>query len=677
MKARSGVLAALAITLAPIACGSRSALEIRSALEDTAVDVSRFDAPTIDVSTIDTSVADVPIADIPAADVSRVDVPVATDTPPPPDGCTVPRPVAIWRAEGDTRDSAGMHHATAQGTLAYGPGRVGSAFVVDGAGALAFVPANRDFALPVALTVSAWVAPDRDTTTFAPIVSRWDDVGAERRGYALTVTANLAARWDVSHDSTFAPIVPTDGVAASPNNAVLVARNTVPIGRFTHVAGTFDGARALAQLWIDGVLTRTVDTPFRTLFDPREPVLIGAGELGGSLRSHFTGRLDEVAIFGQALSAEHIRALAAGAWRGARAGGLRGLRRCPNTPFDPRVVEEAGMYAAKPGRYATTVPPLDRTAWPRAHQTLGSRLAAISFAGVIAIGGGSWTAPGPQIALAQRSRPSARLPARSPCADPVVFADPAVEESLRATLRRPTGPIHAADLVGPASLHVLGRGRPTLEDVRCLPDLTEIQFAFLEQEHFRSGDQHIRANRLAQSAMDLAPVAGRTRLRVLRVANVQVTNLAPISSLTALTMLDLPRTALGEEFMTANSDGAHGLPGRHAISDLSALARLTNLIELRITHGHIGSVSALSAMTALTTLDLGYNDIVDARPIAALRGLIDVDLSHNGIVDLAPLSGLPALRRLWIRGNPLNCAAQAATIAALRGRGVAVDSECP
>ena len=74
----------------------------------------------------------------------------------------------------------------------------------------------------------------------------------------------------------------------------------------------------------------------------------------------------------------------------------------------------------------------------------------------------------------------------------------------------------------------------------------------------------------------------------------------------------------------------------HKISDLSPLAKLTNLTELY----------------------LSYNQISDLSPLAQLTNLNFLFLESNRISDLSPLSPLDNLTWLFVGGNPIknkNC----------------------
>ena len=90
------------------------------------------------------------------------------------------------------------------------------------------------------------------------------------------------------------------------------------------------------------------------------------------------------------------------------------------------------------------------------------------------------------------------------------------------------------------------------------------------------------------------------------------------------------------------------------ISDISALAGLTNLTALRLDRNSISDISALSSLTHLTELRLDRNSITDLSPLVANTGLGSGD-------------------EVDVRGNPLSYLSIHTHIPALQSRGVTVD----
>lgn len=112
------------------------------------------------------------------------------------------------------------------------------------------------------------------------------------------------------------------------------------------------------------------------------------------------------------------------------------------------------------------------------------------------------------------------------------------------------------------------------------------------------------------------------------------------------------------------------------VADISALANLRDLEDLRIAgtnvrslaplcglhrlqrlYAHFNKVtsidSALSGKPLLETLFLNYNDIISISPLVGLDSLRDLCLDDNDLTDLHCLSPLPHLKTLSLAGNKI------------------------
>lgn len=278
------------------ACGSRTGLHAPGSAPVAAVDVAPVDAAA-EVATVDV------VGDETVAPDAALDAP-----------CRRAAPRAWWRAEGDARDAQGASDGVVVGVVGSAAGRVGAGFSLPGGGAHVRVVPTDALRITGSITVSAWVAyePGGDGSPFAPVVSRWNDLGVDRRGYFLAVLPDGRARWDVSTDGRFASMVPTTGSEVSASNAALLSAARVPAGRFTHLAATFDAATGAVALWVDGTREASLVAPFRSIYDTPEPVLLGAGDLGSARRSFARGALDEVEVYAEVLDGADIAELAAG-----------------------------------------------------------------------------------------------------------------------------------------------------------------------------------------------------------------------------------------------------------------------------------------------------------------------------------------------------------------------------
>ena len=96
----------------------------------------------------------------------------------------------------------------------------------------------------------------------------------------------------------------------------------------------------------------------------------------------------------------------------------------------------------------------------------------------------------------------------------------------------------------------------------------------------------------------------------------------------------------------------------NSISDIGALANLTNLTELNLSGNSITSIGgALANLTNLQTLDLSGNSISDIGALANLTNLQTLNLSGNGIISigaLASLTNLQTLKTLNLSSNNIS-----------------------
>lgn|GEM_PF-3261831 len=111
------------------------------------------------------------------------------------------------------------------------------------------------------------------------------------------------------------------------------------------------------------------------------------------------------------------------------------------------------------------------------------------------------------------------------------------------------------------------------------------------------------------------------------------------------------------------------------ISNIDALAELTNLTDLMLVYQDVERIDAVASMPHLQYLDLqfnkvsdlsplsghqelsilfaGYCKIVDLTPLASCPNLRLLSLNNNSITDLEPLSNLTNLTYLSLEGNPV------------------------
>ena len=106
------------------------------------------------------------------------------------------------------------------------------------------------------------------------------------------------------------------------------------------------------------------------------------------------------------------------------------------------------------------------------------------------------------------------------------------------------------------------------------------------------------------------------------------------------------------------------------LTDISALAGLTGVVELDLRDNAITDLSPLAGLTQLRALDLAGNRIADLWPLAGLAALEQLDLSDNRVADIATLAGLAAAaRQPGLERGPAGAAGEPALAVARPGHG--------
>lgn len=163
------------------------------------------------------------------------------------------------------------------------PGIVGSG--IDCEGGVVVVPDDPRLSVEKSLTIDCWVHTDTAGQNNAWIINRVLG-GGEATGYRLGL---LKGR-------------PCFEVPQTAWSHHLTGPEPLPLGRWVHLAGTFDGRTM--RLYVDGAEVAALDRPGPV--HPSHFDLMIGGFAPGS-RAHFRGTVDEVRLFSRALSADEVR----------------------------------------------------------------------------------------------------------------------------------------------------------------------------------------------------------------------------------------------------------------------------------------------------------------------------------------------------------------------------------
>jgi len=118
-----------------------------------------------------------------------------------------------------------------------------------------------------------------------------------------------------------------------------------------------------------------------------------------------------------------------------------------------------------------------------------------------------------------------------------------------------------------------------------------------------------------------------TNLRVLDLCLLEVRDLTPLAYLVNLTDL---------RFL------------ENPVRDLAPLATMVNLKRLQLTNTQVDDLTPLASLTKLELLGLRGTQVIDLTPLASLVNLTDLNLWRTQVVNVTPLAKLSKLKELWL-----------------------------
>jgi VCBS repeat-containing protein len=203
-------------------------------------------------------------------------------------------PIGYWRlgeSAGPTAvDETGVHNGVYSGAIDFGlPGALANdantSVELDGLGGVATVPHNPALN-PAMLTVEAWIRVDSSASIFDAVLTKSSD-GNWADGYGLFYSGDGEIVFFVNNYFS--------GAVSAP----------IVFDQWHHVVGTYDAN--VASIYLDGALVSTLQLG-EPIAHVSANLLLLQGEGAGSPIWTWTGGLDEIAIYGTALSAERVMA---------------------------------------------------------------------------------------------------------------------------------------------------------------------------------------------------------------------------------------------------------------------------------------------------------------------------------------------------------------------------------
>jgi hypothetical protein len=227
--------------------------------------------------------------------------------------------VSWWAGEGNANDSEGANNGILEGGVTFVPGEVGNAFSFNGVDADVKVPASSslDVGLAAGFTIELWIKP-ADLSLARPMVEWNSGEGSVPYGVHFWTSEQLP--WGTGPGCLFANLIDIYGDSHyfSSDGGLLT---TVA---FQHVALTYVQATGLAVMYLNG---SAVAQQNLGSFTPQtsSDLYLGFRPAGLSIAYRWVGQMDEVSLYGRALSAAEIQ--------GIYAAGSAGKCPTPVAPF--------------------------------------------------------------------------------------------------------------------------------------------------------------------------------------------------------------------------------------------------------------------------------------------------------------------------------------------------------
>lgn len=219
--------------------------------------------------------------------------------------------------------------------------------------------------------------------------------------------------------------------------------------------------------------------------------------------------------------------------------------------------------------------------------------------------------PTPQAVAVETSAPDASAvptAADATTGQVIAFGDDVLESLVRESMKRPTGDITIADAEAVTELEMQQQGvdpnQPYIHNLDALKYFKNLTYLGLGYAVLNADDP--------TAPIDISPLAGMTKLESLQL-------------------------------------------GGLVIDDLSIVANMPNLMSLTVFGGkRLTDISPLAKATNLEALTLRGNLISDITPLSGLTKLRYLDIQDNAITDVTPLTGLVSLNRLFLMNNPID-----------------------
>ncbi len=207
---------------------------------------------------------------------------------------TLPGLVHEWNGEGNPNDSAGSSNGTLTGTgVSYAAGILGQAFQFNGSGGYVTLPTSADITGTGPLSISVWIKTSSDG-----VIVQQRDSGNCNGEYQLAVQGGKVYWWDNANGQYGFQITSNASVANGQWHHIVAVREANGTGQI-FIDGQLDSSQAGPDVALGSGIGVYIGEDVRDLYY----------EAYGYSPEIFTGLIDQVGLYSQALSPTEVQLL--------------------------------------------------------------------------------------------------------------------------------------------------------------------------------------------------------------------------------------------------------------------------------------------------------------------------------------------------------------------------------
>lgn len=225
--------------------------------------------------------------------------------------------VAWWQAENNAQDGAGNNPGQLMNQASYRPGKVGTAFNLDGNNGFVLVQASASLNVgsEEGFTMEGWILPEYLNSGVT--IFEYERQLATRNGADVGVQLVIS---DIPNQGPHPGALAANIVDDNQDSHIMgSADGVLTAGVWQHVALTYDRASGMAALYKDGEVVKQAHLGSFTPQTSFPNLLLGARTTYNSVAHPggvFSGGMDEISFYDRALSAAEIASIFAAGDRG-------------------------------------------------------------------------------------------------------------------------------------------------------------------------------------------------------------------------------------------------------------------------------------------------------------------------------------------------------------------------